>query len=197
MKKLFSDFKKFIKRGNVVDMAVGVAVASAFTAIVSAFTAGFIAPLLTLITGESTLDEMKWIIRGEMTVDGVVKPEVAFLWGPLVHAMINFLIIAFTLFMVMRIASGIMRRAEKFHREARNYFTGEDEKAALEAEIAAAKAEEEKRLAEEAAKKAEREAAEAKAEAERAAAEEKARELARRDREEALLAEIRDLLKNR
>ena len=103
MKKLFADFKKFIKRGNVVDMAVGVAVASAFTAIVSAFTTGFIAPLLTLITGESTLDEMKWIIRAAV-MDGetVVEPEVAFLWGPFVHAIINFLIIAFTLFLMLK-----------------------------------------------------------------------------------------------
>ena len=47
MKKLFEEFKKFIKRGNVVDMAVGVAVAAAFTAIVTAFTKGFITPLLS------------------------------------------------------------------------------------------------------------------------------------------------------
>ena len=46
MRKFFSEFKVFIKRGNVVDMAVGVAVAAAFTKIVSAFTSGFITPLI-------------------------------------------------------------------------------------------------------------------------------------------------------
>ena len=194
MKKLFADFKKFIKRGNVVDMAVGVAVASAFTAIVSAFTTGFIAPLLTLITGESTLDEMKWIIRAAV-MDGetVVEPEVAFLWGPFVHAIINFLIIAFTLFLMLKIVTSVMRRAERIHREARNFFTNEDEEAARIAAEEKAKAEEEKRLAEEAA----RIAAEAEAEAARIAAEEKARELEHKRKEEELLAEIRDLLKNR
>ena len=50
MKKLFEEFKKFISRGNVVDMAVGVAVAGAFTAIVNAFTKGFISPLLALLS---------------------------------------------------------------------------------------------------------------------------------------------------
>ena len=53
MRKFWQDFKKFISRGNVIDMAVGVAVATAFTAIVTAFTKGFISPLIALMTGHS------------------------------------------------------------------------------------------------------------------------------------------------
>ena len=184
MKKLIEEFKKFIKRGNVVDMAVGVAVASAFTAIVNAFTKGFISPLIALLTGESNLDEVKLIIRpevtetvGEETV--VVQQEVALLWGAFLQAIINFFIIALALFTVMKVVSTIRARAEKFSKDVKNHFSDEDEKAAAKA--AAEKAESEEK---------------ARAEAE-AAAEEKANEVERLKREEALLVEIRDLLRNK
>ena len=188
MKKLVEEFKKFIKRGNVVDMAVGVAVASAFTAIVNAFTKGFISPLIALLTGESNLDEVKLIIRpeitetvGEETV--VVQTEVALLWGAFLQAIINFFIIAIALFAVMKIAASLKARAEKLSKDVKNHFTDADEKAA--AKIAAEKAETEAKAAEEAA---------LKAEADRIEAEAKLAEAERLKREEMLLTEIRDLL---
>ena len=191
MKKLIEEFKKFIKRGNVVDMAVGVAVASAFTAIVNAFTKGFISPLIALLTGESNLDEVKLIIRpevtetvGEETV--VVQQEVALLWGAFLQAIINFFIIALALFTVMKVVSTIRARAEKFSKDVKNHFSDEDEKAAAKAAAEKAEAEEKARAE-----------AEAAAEAERIAAEEKANEVERLKREEALLVEIRDLLRNK
>lgn len=197
MKKLFGEFKKFITRGNVVDMAVGVAVASAFTAIVTAFTKGFITPLLTLITGESDLDEMKWELRKAITettsdgVEEVIEPEVAILWGPFVHAIMDFFIIALALFIVIKVVSSLRKRAEKIHKKALNLLTDSDEKEAAEAAAAAAKIEEEQKAAEEAKAKAEAEAAEkARIEAEKIAAEE-----ARLARQEQLLTDIRDLLK--
>ena len=88
MKKFWEDFKKFIKRGNVVDMAVGVAVATAFTAIVTAFTKGFITPLLALLTGNAQTAELKWVIRPEVVDEmtgEVITAEVAILWGGFVH----------------------------------------------------------------------------------------------------------------
>lgn len=189
MKKFWEEFKKFIKRGNVVDMAVGVAVASAFTAIVNAFTKGFISPLLALLTGESELEELKWILRPEITevvdeVETVVQAEVAILWGAFVQAIINFLIIALALFTVVKVVSALRERAERISKNVRNRFTDEDEKAAAAAEQAKAEAE--------AAAKAEEES---KAEAERLAAEAEAAERARLEREEALLTEIRDILR--
>ena len=210
MKKLFAEFKKFITRGNVVDMAVGVAVASAFTAIVTAFTKGFITPLLTLLTGESNLDEMKWVVKEAITkpvigADGLpvideatskpmvetVEPEVALMWGPLVHAIMDFFIIALALFIVIKVVASLRNRAEKLHKKARNFLTDADEKEALAAAEAAAKIEEEQKAAEEAKAKAEAEAAEAeRLEKEKIAAEE-----ARLARQEQLLTDIRDLLK--
>ncbi len=185
MKKFWEDFKKFIKRGNVVDMAVGVAVASAFTAIVTAFTKGFISPLLALLTGESGMEEMKWVIREEIVelVDGVetvVQSEVAILWGAFVQALINFLIVAFALFIVIRVASSITERAARLTNDVKNKLAGVDEAAE-----AAAKAEAEAKAAAEAEAK-----AKAEAEAAEAAKAEKTAELE-------LLREIRDLLKDK
>ena len=73
MRKFWEDFKKFIKRGNVVDMAVGVAVASAFTAIVTAFTKGFINPLLALLSNSSNQEELKWIIKEGVPDEAMLK----------------------------------------------------------------------------------------------------------------------------
>jgi len=194
MKGLWADFKKFIKRGNVVDMAVGVAVASAFTAIVTAFTKGFISPLIALISGHEDMSEMKWIIKPEVLDEAgeVAEAEIAILWGSFLQAIINFLMVAAVLFTVMRIVASVKARAERLSAEVRNRFTDEDEKRAAEEAEAKAKAEE--AAAEEARLAAE--AAEAAAEAERLAAEELAKEKARIEREEALITEIRDLLKS-
>ena len=185
MKNLFAEFKKFILRGNVVDMAVGVTVAGAFTAIVTAFTKGFVSPIVALITGGSPLTEMKTIVREAETVieDGVevvVKAEVAILWGAFIQAMLDFLIIALVLFSVMKIWSVIQKRAAKIANEISAKLNAEKlEKERLEAEAKAAAE------------------AEAKAEADRIAAEKAQAEKELADREVNLLIEIRDLLKQR
>jgi len=188
MKKFWQDFKKFITRGNVVDMAVGVAVASAFTAIVTAVTKGFITPLLAIITGSSDLSEMKWIYSQEIDPEtGEVVSEIAFLWGEFVQKIIDFIIIALTLFNIMRIVSAVAARAAKIRERAIELANKEELEAQKEAAEAAA--------AEEAAKA----EAKAQADAEAAAAEEakiKAEE-ERLVRQEQLLTEIRDLLKNK
>ena len=192
MKKFFEEFKKFITRGNVVDMAVGVAVASAFTAIVTAFTKGFITPLLALLTdGVSDLSEMKWVIRQAeeiVNADGtteIVTAEVALLWGAFVQKIIEFLIIAFALFLVLKIATAIANYSAKLRENAHDLLNPAAAAAEAEAE-AAAKAEAEAK------KKAEEEAAKL---AEDARLAEIAAEKARLEREEALLTEIRDLLR--
>ena len=202
MKKLWQDFKAFIKRGNVVDMAVGVAVAAAFTAIVTAFTKGFITPLLSLITNQSDLNDMKWVLRKEVTeVVGeetvIIQSEVSFLWGPFVQAIIDFLIIAFTLFLVMRIVAAVSKHATKIRTEVRNMLTDEDEKLAEAEAKEKAEAEEKARIdAEQAAAKAKAEA-EAAEEARKAAERKELEEINSRIRQEQLLTEIRDLLKNK
>jgi len=197
MKQFWLDFKKFITRGNVVDMAVGVTVASAFTAIVTAFTKGFITPLLALLTNDSDLTEMKWIIRPEVSEtleDGtvnIITAEVSLLWGAFLQKIIDFLIIALVLFIVMRVASGIMARYAKVRQDVVEALTDVDEKARAEAERIKAEEEAKAQAEAEAKAKAEEEERLAK-EAELKAIEE---EKTRLKTEVELLTEIRDLLK--
>lgn len=197
MKNFFAEFKKFITRGNVVDMAIGVAVAGAFTKIVNAFTNGFVSPIVGLITGGANLTDQKWILReAEMQIleDGtekVVSPEVAFLWGNFVQMIIDFLIIAFVLFVVMKTFNKISSKAKEINEDIKDNIKSAKVK---EAEEAAAKAEAEKKAAEEAAAKAAAEKAEAEKQAQIAACQ---AQIACTENTEKLLTEIRDLLKNK
>lgn len=204
MKKLIADFKAFIQRGNVVDMAIGVAVAGAFTKIVTAFTNGFISPLLALLSNDASLEDFKWILRDAVThwneegVEVVDTPEVSILWGTFAQAIIDFLIIALALFIVLRVFHYTTAKAkaatDELKADLKEGLTPEHIKAA---EKAAAQAEAEKKAAEEAAAKATAEAAAAQAEAERKA--QLAACQAQVEHTESttkLLEEIRDLLKN-
>lgn len=155
----FAEFKKFVMRGNVVDMAVGVAVASAFTAIVTAFTNGFITPLLALLSGNKATSELKYVIRPQKIelVDGVetvVQSEISILYGAFLQAILDFIIIAFTLFLVMKIAGVIIKRTNKMMAEIKQLANAEELKEKAEAEAKAKKEAEEKAAEEKAAEEA-------------------------------------------
>ena len=172
----WQDFKAFISRGNVVDMAIGVVVASAFKDIVTKFTSAFLSPLIALLTDGADLTELKWIIRPEMldAEGNVTVAEVSFGWGSFVQSIIDFLIIAFVLFLVIRIFTKAANKAKELAKSKEEIEA--EEKAAAEAK---AKEEAEKKAAEE---------ARLAAEAEKAAAKEREIETV------ALLKEIRDSL---
>lgn len=107
MKKFFSDFKKFITRGNVVDMAIGVIVASAFTAIVTALTNKIIMPFINYLLSlggaglESAYTFLKKVVLEDGTVD--LANSIYIDWGAFITAIINFLLVAFVLFTILRI----------------------------------------------------------------------------------------------
>ena len=114
MKKFFSEFKKFITRGNVLDMAVGVIVGGAFTAIVNALSNNILKPIinwvLALILGKDSLSEVfTFLVRtevtdattGEVTVD--LTNSIYIDWGAFINAIINFLLIALVLFCIVRV----------------------------------------------------------------------------------------------
>ena len=122
MKKFFSEFKKFITRGNVVDMAVGVIVGSSFTAIVNGLSNFVLKPLinwlLALILGKDSLsnihtfllrvDKAQDILDAEGNVIGsVMVPDLAqsiyIDWGSLINAILNFFIVALVLFSIVKI----------------------------------------------------------------------------------------------
>ncbi len=112
MKKFFAEFKKFITRGNVLDMAVGVIVGGAFTAIVNSLSNNILKPvinyLLALIFGANSLSEVfTFLKRVEVeNADGILEVDLAnsiyIDWGAFINAIINFLIIAFVLFCIVK-----------------------------------------------------------------------------------------------
>ncbi len=101
----FTDFKKFITKGNVLDLAVAVVIGSSFNAITNGLVKMIINPVISLFTGGISLDEWKTVLRAE-TLDetgAVVDPEIAILWGEWIQTIIQFFIIAFTVFVFVRI----------------------------------------------------------------------------------------------
>lgn len=88
------EFKEFIARGNVMDMAVGIIVGSAFTAIVTSLTSDIITPLITLISGGNGTD------MGALNI--AVTDDVSINFGSFIGAIINFLIIAFVVFCLVK-----------------------------------------------------------------------------------------------
>ena len=101
MKKLYDEFKAFVLRGNILDLAVAVVLGAAFTAVVKAFTDGIIMPIIAAIFGKPSFDSLTFKIG-----DGVV------LYGTFLSAVVNFLIIAAALFLVLNATTKLMREKE-------------------------------------------------------------------------------------
>ena len=104
MKKFVSDFKEFVSKGNVMDMAVAVIIGAAFGKIVTSLVDDIIMPLITLITGGASVEEWKWVISAaEVAEDGTeLVAENALRYGLFIQNIIDFLIVAFVIFLVLR-----------------------------------------------------------------------------------------------
>ena len=119
MKKFFAEFKKFITRGNVVDMAVGVIVGSAFTAIVNGLSNNILKPiinyLLALIFGADSLSEIYTVLKPVLLEDGTLDlaNSIYIDWGAFISAIINFLLIAIVLFSIVKIMNSIKENNDK------------------------------------------------------------------------------------
>ena len=114
MKKFFSDFKAFALKGNIVDMAIGVVIGGAFGKIVTSLVNDIITPLIGLLTGNISLADLK-IVLAEAVLNElgeVVTPELAITYGVFLQTVIDFLIIAFSIFMVMRIAMNTRKKLD-------------------------------------------------------------------------------------
>ena len=102
----FNDFKAFITKGNVIDMAVGVVIGGAFSKIVSGLVSNIINPCIGFITSNGlSLSDMKYVITEavEETETTAAVPEVAILWGAWVQSILDFLITAFCVFFILRV----------------------------------------------------------------------------------------------
>lgn len=113
----FADFKKFISKGNILDLAVAVVIGTAFNKIVTSLVNNIIMPLISLCTGGVSVEDWKWVI----TPATETTAEVALAYGTFIQAIIDFLIIALTIFIILRIIvnsqRGIQKLSKKMKRE--------------------------------------------------------------------------------
>jgi len=98
MRNFFSEFKNFAIKGNMVDMAIGIIIGASFNAVVNTLVKKIIMPPLSLLTGGVNLDGHKYILRS--AAEGV--EEVAIGYGDLLNVLIDFMIVAFTIFIVVK-----------------------------------------------------------------------------------------------
>lgn len=101
------EFKKFISRGNVIDMAVGVIVGSAFTTIVNSLVGDILSPVLSLLTNRINFSDLKIVLApaAEETA------EVAIMYGAFIESVINFLFQAFAIFIFVKMINKIKEKA--------------------------------------------------------------------------------------
>ena len=108
-RRAFNDeFKKFINRGNVVDLAVGVIIGGAFTTIVNSLVSDILMPVLSLIGGGFDFTDLVWhvsLFGGEQTAN--------IAYGNFIQNVINFLIVAFCIFVIVKILNDMRDKAEK------------------------------------------------------------------------------------
>ena len=108
----FSDFKKFITKGNVLDLAVAVVIGSAFNAIVTGLVKNIITPAMTYFTSGASIDEWEYILRPETLDEAgeVLEAEISIQYGLWLQTIIDFLIIAFCIFVAVRIIKKLERK---------------------------------------------------------------------------------------
>lgn len=114
MKKFLNEFKEFAMRGNVVDMAVGVVIGAAFGKIVSSLVDDIIMPLVGVATGGMNFTDYKLVLQ-QAVVNGaeVIKPEVTMNWGAWVQTVVDFLIVAFCIFVMIKFINNMRKKMEK------------------------------------------------------------------------------------
>lgn len=129
------DFKKFALRGNIVDLAIGVIIGGAFGKIVTSLVNDIFMPILGFLTAGTNFKELKWVLKPERIINGQVVPEAAILYGSFIQNIIDFLIIAFSIYMFLKIVHRFRKRKEKEEQEQAQAAAAETVKAPTEVEL--------------------------------------------------------------
>ena len=107
--KIVKEFKEFISKGNVMDLAVGIIIGAAFKAIISSFVADILMPFISLIIGNVNISALKVVLR-PAEADA---PELALSYGLFIQSAIDFVIIAFVIFMFIKLVNRMKRKKEE------------------------------------------------------------------------------------
>lgn len=113
-KKFVDEFKTFVSRGNVMDLAVGLIIGSAFTAIVKSLVADIVMPIIGMVLGGVNFTTLKIVIR-KAALD---RPELALTYGNFIQAVIDFVLIAIVVFMIIRALNSFREKRELLLKKA-------------------------------------------------------------------------------
>ena len=110
---MMKEFKEFAMKGNLVDIAVAFVMGAAFGKIVTALTEGIVAPLIGLITGKD-LSKNMWVIKPEVKDNAgvVTQAEVAVKWGAFLTTVIDFILVAFVMFLIIKAINSLKKKEE-------------------------------------------------------------------------------------
>ena len=139
MKKFFSEFKTFITRGNVMDMAVGVIVGGAFTAIVNGLSNFILKPiinyLLALAFGADSLSDIHTILLAKFAEDGTLDlaSSIYIDWGSFINAVLNFFLIALVLFCIVKFFNHMRSEHKEMKAKIKKMKPTKEERKAMKA----------------------------------------------------------------
>ena len=109
---MFKEFKEFAMKGSLVDIAVAFVMGAAFKDVVTSFTGGIVSPLVGLIFN-ANLKDLKYVIQeGVINNNGGVEGESAILWGNFITYLIDFIIVAFVMFLIIKGINALKRKEE-------------------------------------------------------------------------------------
>lgn len=110
---LLKEFKEFAVKGNMIDIAIGVIIGSAFNKVVDVLVKEIFLPPLSFMTDGINWENKRIVLREAITKDGIVKPEeIAIGYGKLIEAGVDFLIIGFTVFLVVKLMNALKKKAD-------------------------------------------------------------------------------------
>ncbi len=111
--KLLKEFKEFAVKGNMIDIAIGVIIGAAFNKVVDALVKEVFLPPLSFLTDGINLENKKIVLRKAIEINGVTNPEeIAIGYGKLIEAGVDFLIVGFTVFLVVKLMNSLKKKSE-------------------------------------------------------------------------------------
>jgi len=110
MVKMLREFKEFAMKGNLLDIAVGFVMGAAFNTLVKTFTDGIVSPLVGLLF-KTDFKDLKWVLRkGGVDAEGVAIPDIVLEYGAFLTATLDFIIMAFVMFMIIKGVNSLRRQ---------------------------------------------------------------------------------------
>ena len=111
--KLFQEFKEFAVKGNMIDIAIGVIIGASFNKVIDVLVKEIFLPPLSFLTDGINWENKRWVLREAVNENGVIKPEeIAIGYGKLIEAGVDFLIIGFTVFLVVKFMNSLKNKSE-------------------------------------------------------------------------------------